>query len=174
MRAGLKVSEAKGSEMIFNMAMTLRGKPLISSIIKDKKNQVIVELDRFKNQSYLTFDSIAFEDFARIINEFLEKGKIPYEASESCQGQADLDGFSFDLTGNKRFRTSLKLDIQEVNCSLILTSGYTNLIFKFNENQLAKIIGKFQKVLKAREALREAEKEIIIWDENPSNRKISS
>ena len=160
--------------MIFNMTMMLRGKPPISSIIKDKKNRIIIELDRFKNQSYLTFDSIAFEDFARILNEFLEKGEIPYEASESCQAQADLDGFSFDLTGNKRFRTSLKLDVQNANCSLILTSGYTNLIFKFSENQLNKIIGKFQKALEAREAQREAEREIIVWDENPSNRKISS
>lgn len=160
--------------MIFNMAMTLRGKPVISSIIKDKKNRIIVEFDRFKNQSYLAFDLIAFEDFTRILNEFLEKGEIPYEASESCQAQADLDSFSFDLTGNKRFRTSLKLDVQNASCSLILTSDYTDLIFKFSEDQLAKIVGKFQKALEAREALGQAEKEIIIWAENPSNRKIES
>ena len=160
--------------MIFNMTMMFRGKPAISSIVKDKKNQIIVELDRFKNQSYLAFDSIAFEDFTRTLNEFLERGEIPYEASESCQSQTNLDGFSTDLTGNKRFRTSLNLDVQKANCSLILTSDYTNLIFKFNENQLSKIVGKFQKALKVREALKEAEREIIVWDENPSNRKISS
>lgn len=142
--------------------MILRGKPVISSITKDRKNQVIVEFDRFKNQSYLAFDLIAFEDFARILNEFLEKGEIPHEASESCMGQADLDSFSFDLTGSKRFRTSLKLDVQKRDCSLFLTSGYSNLNFKFSENQLSKIIGKFQKVIESREAIAEAEKEIIV------------
>lgn len=156
------------------MAIMLRGKPNISSITKDRKNRIIVEIDRFKNQSYFMFDSIAFEDFARILNEFLERGKIPYEASESCLGQADLDFFSFDLTTDKRFRTSLKLDIQNANCGLILTSGYTNLIFKFTEDQLRKIVGKFQKVLEVRQDLGEAEKEAIIWAENPSDRKIRS
>lgn len=160
--------------MTFNTSLIFLGKSVISSISKDRRNRIIVELDRFKNQSYLTFDLIAYEDFARTLNEFLEKGKLSYSPSESCQGQADLDYFSFDLTGDERFRTSLNLDTQEANCSLILTSGYTDLIFKFNEDQLSKIVGKFQKVLEARQALREAEKEIIIWDENPSDRKIES
>lgn len=160
--------------MKFNMAMTLRGKPVISSITKDKKSRIILEFDRFKNQSYLTFDPIAFEDFARVLNEFLEKGEIPHEASESCQAQADLDRFSFDLTGNKRFRTSLKLDVQNANCSLKLTYDYADLIFKFSEDQLGKIVGKFQKVIQGFSSLREAEREIIVWDENPSGRKINS
>ena len=160
--------------MTFNASLIFLGKSIISSITKDRKNQVIVELDRFKNQSYLTFDLIAFEDFARTLNEFLERGEIQNRASESCQGQADLDGFSFDLTANKRFRTSLNLDIQNANCSLILTSDYSNLIFKFNEDQLAKIVGKFQKALEAREAMIEAEREIIVWAENPSDRNIES
>jgi len=159
--------------MIFNTGLTFLGKPIISSITKDKKNRILVELDRFKNQSFMRFDLISFQDFMRALNQFAEKGELFYTASESCQGQADLDFFSFDLTADKRFRISLKLDVQKRDCSLILTSGYTNLIFKFSEDQLGKIVGKFQKVIHGFSSLREAEKGIIIWAENPSDRKIN-
>ena len=149
--------------MRFNAAMTLRGRPIISWIEKDKRsNRINVELDRFGNKSVLSFDSICFQSSVFALSEYLEKGELPYSPSESCQGQSDLDVFSLDLSEDKRFSVRIILDDLRGNCGLIVRSNYTQISVCFSEDQINKIMDKFNNAIKAKEALRKAEREMIL------------
>lgn len=149
--------------MRFNLGLILRGKPVVSLIEKNKKsNRINIELDRFGNKSVLSFDSICFYSFIRDLNEYVEKGKISHRPYESCQGQADLGSFFLDLSKDKKF--SVRLDLADVrgSCDLIMRSGSVQISLCFSEDQIKKIIDKFTNAVKVKEALRIAEKEIII------------
>ena len=149
--------------MRFNLAMTLRGRPIISWIEKDKNsNRINVELDRFGNKSALSFDSICFQSSVLALNEYLEKGELSYSPSEACQSQSDLDKFFLNLSEDKRFSVMFYLDDLPENCGLIIRSGHAQISLCFNSDQIIKIVEKFNNAVKAKEALRKAEKEIIL------------
>jgi len=144
--------------MRFNLGLILRGKPIVSCLGKDKKsNRIYVELDRFGNKSALSFDSICFQSFLEALGEFSRGGEVSYSPSESCRGQIDLEAFFLDLSEDKKF--SVRLDLADVrgSCGLVLRSGSVQISFCFSEDQIKKIIGKFDNAVKAKEALRSAE-----------------
>jgi len=149
--------------MRFNLDLILRGKPIVSCLGKDEKsNRIYVELDRFGNKSALSFDLICFQSFLEALGEFSGDGEAPYSPSESCRGQVDLGAFFLDLSEDKKF--SVRLDLADVrgSCGLIMRSGSVQISFCFREDQIKKIIDKFNHAVKAKEALGEAEKEIEI------------
>ena len=148
--------------MIFNSSMTLRGKPIITAITKGKGNRTIIELDRYKNQTFLLFDSCAFEGFLNSLNEYSKTGKLSYSPSENCQSQIDLDVFSLDLRGPGRFSTRLDLGDLIGDVNFILRSGYTLISFHFNQDQLIKIATKLKAALDGQEILTRAQRETII------------
>lgn len=144
--------------------MTLRGRPIISWIEKDKRsNWINVELDRFGNKSVLSFDSICFQSSVVALNEYLEKGEVSYDPHESCRGRVDLDSFLLDLSGDKKFSVRLDLGfVREGCCGLIMRSNYAKIYLYFNGDQIKKIVDKFNNAVKVKEALRKTEKEIIL------------
>lgn len=159
--------------------MTFRGQSALSWIEKNEKSHKInIVMDHYGNKSVLSFDSICFDSFVQALNEYAEKGKLSYSCSESCQSQCDLDVFILDLSEDKRFMVRFDLADVHGSCSLIMRSGswsdYAQISVCLNGDQLKKIMAKFNNAVKAREALREAEKEIIVRSENPGDRKISS
>lgn len=144
--------------MRFNLGLILMGKPIVSLIEKSKKsNRINIELDRFGNKSVLSFDSICFQSFFEAMGVFSGVGEVSCSPSESCRGQVDLGAFFLDLSEDKKF--SVRLDLADVrgNCSLIMRSGSTQISLCFREDQIKKIIGKFNNAVKAKEALRSAE-----------------
>jgi len=144
--------------MRFNLSLICLGKPIVSFIEKNKKsNRINVELDRFGNKSILSFDSICFRSFAEALSEISGMGEVSYSPSESCRGQVDLGAFFLDLSEDKKF--SVRLDLADVrgSCGLILRSGSVQISFCFSEDQIKKIIDKFNNAVKAKEALRSAE-----------------
>ena len=156
--------------MRFNTDMTLRGKPLISWIERDKRsNKVRVELDRFCNKSVLSFDPIGFQSFVATLDEYLRTGGLPYEPSATCQSQFDLDRFSLDLSEDQRF--SVKFDLGDLtgSCDLIIKSNHTQISFHFKGDQIIRIMEKFKNALDGKQAVVEAEKETIIrsWVSRP-------
>jgi len=149
--------------MIFNAAITLRGRPIISWIEKDKRsNRINVELDRFGNKLVLSFDSICFQSSVLALSEYMEKGELSYSPSEACQSQCYLDRFFLDLSKDKRFSVMFYLDDLPENCGLIIRSDHVQISFCFNSDQIIKIVEKFNNAIKAKEALGKAEKEIIL------------
>lgn len=146
--------------------MTFRGQSALSWIEKNEKSHKIkIVMDHYGNKSILSFDSICFSSFIKTLNEYKEKGKVSSSCSESCRGQCDLDVFFLDLSNDKRFSVRFVLDDLRGDCGLILRSNHTQISFCFNEDQLKKIMGKFNNAVKAKEALREAEKEITFRSE---------
>ena len=150
--------------MIFNSNMIFRGQEVVSSIEKDKRfNRINIELDRFGNKSILSFDRICFNSFIKALNEFLEKGEISQRSSESCHGQASLESILLDLSGEKNFSVSFDLgDTRREICFLKMRSDHTGIFLGFSEDQLDKVMSKFQKATKVFSNLREAEKETIV------------
>ncbi|GAI29703.1 unnamed protein product, partial [marine sediment metagenome] len=67
------------------------------------------------------------------------------------------EAFFLDLSEDKKF--SVRLDLADVrgSCGLILRSGSVQISFCFSEDQIKKIIDKFNNAVKAKEALRSAE-----------------
>ena len=153
--------------MRFNIDMTFRGKSALSLIEKNKTSPMVnIIMDNYGNKSVLSFDSICFDSFVEALNEYKKKGKVSHSCSESCYGQCDLDVFVLNLSEDKRFMVRFDLADVHGSCSLIMRSGswsdYTQISVCLSEDQLKKIIGKFNNAVKAREALREAEKEISL------------
>jgi len=150
--------------MKFNAAMTLRGKPIISWIEKDKSsNRINVAIDQYGNRLILSFDRICFKYFVQALDEYSEKGKISQGASESCHAQASLESFLLDLSGDKNFSATFDLgDVRSENCFVKIRSDHAGLFLYFNEDQMRKIMDKFNNAIKAKEALRKTEKEIIL------------
>ena len=144
--------------MRFNLGLILMGKPIVSLIEKNKKsNRINIELDRFGNKSVLSFDSICFESLVEALGVFSGMGEMSCSPSESCRSQIDLGAFFLDLSEDKKF--SVRLDLADVrgSCGLILRSGSVQISFCFSEDQIKKIIDKFNNAVKAKEALRSAE-----------------
>jgi len=150
--------------MRFNAAMTLRGKPIISWIEKDKRsNRINIAIDQYGNRSILSFDRICFKSFVNALVEYSEKGEISQGAYESCRGQASLESLLLDLSGDKNFFVNFDLgDVRSENCFVKIRSDHAGLFLCFNEGQMTKIMDKFNNAIKAKEALRKTEKEIIL------------
>ena len=150
--------------MIFNSKMTFRGQEIISSIEKDKRfNRINIELDRFGNKSILSFDRICFNSFVKALNEYLEKGEISHSPSESCQSQARLESFLIDLSGEKNFSVIFDLgDVRRKNCLFKMRSDHAGVFICLGEDQLNKIMFKFQKAVQVFSSLKEAEEEAIV------------
>ena len=150
--------------MIFNSKMTFRGQEIISSIEKDKRfNRINIEFDRFGNKSILSFDRICFKSFVKALNEFLEKGEIPHSPSESCQGEASLESILLDLSGDKNFSATFDLgDVRKGICFFKMRSDHAGVFICLGEDQLNKIMFKFQKAVQVFSSLKETEEETII------------
>jgi len=149
--------------MRFNIDMTFRGKSALSWIEKNEKSKKVnVVMDRYGNKSILSFDSICFNSFVEALNEYTEKGEVSNSCSESCRGQSDLDVFFLDLSEEKRFSVRFVLGDVRGDCGLIMRSDDTQISVCFHEDQLKKIMDKFDSAVKAKEALARAEKEVII------------
>ncbi|MBA7520836.1 hypothetical protein ES705_12935 [subsurface metagenome] len=144
--------------------MTLRGRPIISWIEKDKNsNRINVAIDQYGNRSILSFDRICFKSFVQALDEYSEKGKISQRASESCQGQVSLESFLFDLSGDKNFSVNFDLgDVRSENCFVKIKSDHAGLFLFFNEDQMRKIMFKFKRAVDVKEALKEAEEKMTI------------
>ena len=144
--------------------MTLRGRPIISWIEKDKgSNRINVAIDHYGNRLTLSFDRISFHSFVNALVEYSEKGEISQRASESCHGQASLESFLFDLSGDKNFSAILDLgDVRSENCFFKMRSDHAGIFLFFNEDQMRKIMFKFKKAVEVKEALKEAEEKTTI------------
>ncbi len=144
--------------------MTLRGRPIISWIKKDKtSNRINIAIDHYGNRSILSFDRICFKSFVEALDEYSEKGEISQRASESCHGQVNLKSFLLNLSGDKNFSATFDLgDVRSENCFVKMRSDHAGIFLFFNEDQMRKIMFKFKKAVEVKEALKEAEEKTTI------------
>lgn len=141
------------------MSMKLEGKQVVSWIKKNEKtDSVDLVLDSFGNESCLSFEPATFEAFVKAINDYQSSGNIMHSPAESCVGKTELVGFFLDISKDKRFtKYSIKLDPEDaMGNSIVLTikSSFEELGFRFNHEQISKIISRFKTFLSAKHDLK--------------------